>query len=99
MASHSKWPTSPLLAGLIRPARRAGKRKAACFVYQDMADFLNGTVLVPFLLLAGAVFSKFMLEETLRSDKMFLGIGGGVGLRFALKGYFNGEGTILLTGV
>lgn len=56
-----------------------------------MVDFLNGTVIIPFLLLVGAVFSKFMLEEALRSGKMFLGIGGVIGLLFVLKGYFNGE--------
>lgn len=81
-----------LLACLIRPARRAYKHKDVCFVYQDMVvDFLNGTVIIPFLLLVAAVFSKFMLEQALRSDKMFLGIGGVIGLLFVLKGYFNGE--------
>lgn len=81
-----------LLSSLIRPARRASEHSNACFDYHHMlVDFLNGIVIVPFLLLIGAVFSNAILEEALRSNKLFLGVGGVIGLSFVLRDYFSDD--------
>jgi uncharacterized membrane protein YdcZ (DUF606 family) len=76
----------------IRPIKRAVKKSGPCFALRDIVvDFLNGTVIVPFTLLIGATFSKTILEEALKSNKLFLAIGGVIGLLFVLREYFHGE--------
>lgn len=73
----------------IRPFRRLLEKKYPCFNLRDtVVDFLNGTVIVPFALLVGATFSKVMLEEALNSNKLFLTIGGVIGLMFVFREYF-----------
>lgn len=74
---------------LIRPIRRWIKHTPTCFTFQETAlDFLNGTVVVPFLLLIGAVFSKDLLRAVLDTNKLFLAVGGFIGLVFVVRDYF-----------
>jgi uncharacterized membrane protein len=76
----------------IRPTKRAFKKKVACFTYRDMVvDFLNGTIIVPFFLLVGAAFSSTLLEEALKTNKLFLAVGGVIALLFVFKEYANGD--------
>lgn len=78
------------LSVFFRPLRRKLRNKERCFVFHDVVvDFLNGTVIVPFLLLIGATFSKELLDEALRTDKVFFAIGGGIALLFVLREYVN----------
>lgn len=81
-----------VLSCFIRPIRRRIKKFDQCFSYDKMViDFLNGTVLVPFALLVGAIFSKTLLEEAMKSSKLFLAIGGIIGLFFVIREYLNGD--------
>lgn len=73
----------------IRPIRRFLTKKLPCFTLRDLVvDFLNGTVVVPFMLLVGATFSKAILDAALKSNKLFLTIGGVIGLFFVFREYF-----------
>lgn len=76
----------------IRPVKRAFKKNGDCFDFRDIViDFMNGTVIIPFCLLVGTAFSKAILEEALKSNKLFLAIGGVIGLLFVLREYFHGD--------
>lgn len=76
----------------IRPIKRAFKKTGPCFALRDIiVDFLNGTVIVPFVLLIGATFSNTILEAALKSNKLFLTIGGIIGLLFVVREYLNGD--------
>lgn len=75
-----------LLAILIRPARNLLRGLPAQVSYRDaVVDFLNGTAIVPFLLLVGSVFSKQILEEALKTNKLALAYGGVIGLLFIVR--------------
>jgi len=77
---------------LVRPIRRKIKGAPHCFAFHDVVvDFLNGTVIVPFLLLIGATFSKELLEEALKTDKVFFAVGGLIALSFVVREYTNGD--------
>ena len=77
---------------IIRPVRRYLANGNPCFNLRDaVVDFLNGTVIVPFALLVGATFSNAILQEALNSNKLFLTIGGVIGLMFVFREYFRGE--------
>ena len=79
---------------MLRPIRRALKKDFAgdCFTLRDVVvDFLNGTVLVPFTILIGTTFSKGMLKEALETNKLFLAIGGAIGLMFVIREFLNEE--------
>jgi uncharacterized membrane protein YdcZ (DUF606 family) len=81
-----------ILTCFLRPARRLMKKTSPCFSYDKLVvDFLNGTVLVPFFLMVGAIFSKSILDEAVKSNKLFMAIGGVIGLFFVFREYFNGE--------
>jgi len=73
----------------IRRIRRGAKPYGAC---ERMAlDMLEGTIIIPFLLLVGSVFSSVLLAEALRTSKLFMGVGGLIGLLFVLRDYFVGD--------
>ena len=72
----------------IKPVRRYIAKKRPLMVFQNIPfDFLNGTVIVPFLSIIGSVFSKDLLEEAVHSKKLFFAMGGFVALLFVLKEY------------
>ena len=76
------------LSCMIRPARRkfTGEFPGQCFnVRSIVIDFLNGTVVVPFLILIGTAFSKEMLKEALETNKIFFAIGGFIALVFVVR--------------
>ena len=77
---------------LIRPIRRkfTKSRPAQCFNVQNVvADFLNGTVIVPFLILIGTAFSKELLKEALETNKLFFAFGGFISLIFIAREFLN----------
>jgi hypothetical protein len=75
-----------ILAVLIRPIRRKIANVKPCFTLRDsVVDFLNGTVVVPFLLLVGSVFSTAVLNEALKANKVAMAIGGVIGLLFIFR--------------
>lgn len=77
---------------LLRPAKRLFKKTGPCFIFNNIiVDFLNGVAVVPFLVLIGSTFSSGLLAETLKLNKLFLTIGGIIGLLFILKEIINGE--------
>lgn len=47
-------------------------------------DFLNGTTLVPFLLMTGAAFYEPLLEALKETNRVFLGIAGVMGFLFVI---------------
>jgi hypothetical protein len=80
------------LACLIRPLRRVRRHTTPTFTFTTGAvDLLSGTAIVPFFLLIGSVFSSELLEATLRSDRLFLALGGSIGLMVVVRGYFVGD--------
>lgn len=73
-------------AMFIRPVKRLFSYTRPCFTYRDcVTDFLNGSTLVPFLLLVGSVMSSALLEEALRTNKMFMALAGVIGVLFGLR--------------
>lgn len=77
---------------LIRPVRRAWNKTGECFTANNLIiDFLNGTVVVPFILMIGSAFSLAVMQEALKTNKLFLAIGGVIGLIFVVREFFNGE--------
>jgi hypothetical protein len=61
-----------ILICLIKPIQRFSTKLEPCFTVRDIVlDFLSGTVIVPFLLLIGSTFSQHLLEEALKSNKVF----------------------------
>jgi len=69
----------------IRPIRRRFKGYKPCFdVRSCTKDLFNGVALVPLLLLIAAVFSKEIMQEALQTNKVFMAIGGCVGVIFVL---------------
>jgi hypothetical protein len=76
---------------LIRPIRRMCRHVPPLPGFTTIAvDLLPGTAIVPFVLLIGSVFSSELLEATLRSNRLFLALGGVVGLMVVVRGYFVG---------
>jgi hypothetical protein len=47
-------------------------------------DFLNGTAVVPFVLMIGSVISPTLFEFLQQTNMVFMGIAGGIGLLFVL---------------
>ena len=83
-----------LAAILVRPLRRKFKDESPCFVLRDVVvDFLNGTVIVPFLLLVGSVFSPVLMQEALKLNRVGFAIGGVIGLLFVLRELFANSGS------
>jgi hypothetical protein len=80
-------------ACIVRPIKRKWtKSKLPCFDSRDViVDFLNGTVIVPFCLLVGSTFSHEVLEEAIKSNKLFFSICGVIALIFVVKELINGE--------
>jgi hypothetical protein len=79
-----------LLTCLIKPVKRVIRKRSACFTLRDLTfDFLNGTVIVPFLLLIGSTFSKVLLQEAIETNKLFFAIGGVIGLLIVSREYLN----------
>ncbi|MDN2697641.1 hypothetical protein O0882_15055 [Janthinobacterium sp. SUN073] len=77
---------------MVRPIRRAIRKTGSCFTVNNIIlDFLNGTVLVPFCLLIGATFSTAIFEEALKSNRLFLTVGGFIGLIFVVREFINGD--------
>lgn len=77
---------------LVRPIRRRWSKKGPCFTANNLIiDFLNGTVLVPFALMIGSAFSQGILEEALKTNRLFLTVGGVIGLIFVVREFINGE--------
>jgi uncharacterized membrane protein YdcZ (DUF606 family) len=75
-----------LLAVFIKPTKRRWSNQLPAFNFRDaVVDFLNGTVIVPFLLLIGSVFSKHILAEALATNKVALAYGGVIGLFFIFR--------------
>lgn len=86
--------TVAFLSCLIRPIRRKLniKFEGVCFTRDDLiADFLNGTVLVPFLVLISTAFSREMMAVALETNKLFFGIAGGVGLIYILREFLSNK--------
>ena len=78
-----------ILICLIKPFKRFTEKFKPCFTFRDLVlDFLSGTVIVPFLLLIGSTFSQRLLDEALRSNKIFFSVGGFIGLIFVLREVF-----------
>jgi hypothetical protein len=81
------------LSCFYRPTRRliknlANSTKNPCWVHQNvLVDFLNGAVIVPLCVLIGACFSKELLDEVVKTEKVFLAIAGVAALLFVLKEY------------
>ncbi|HEX9172556.1 MAG TPA: hypothetical protein VF861_07835 [Telluria sp.] len=81
-----------MLSCLIRPTRRYFRHAKPHFTYDKLVvDFLNGTVLVPFFLMVGAVFSQPLLQQVLRTNKLFMAVGGVIGLFFVLREYLKSD--------
>jgi hypothetical protein len=75
-----------VIAVLIRPIRRRYRGLKADFTLRDsVIDFLNGTVIVPFLLLVFSVFSSAVLQEALKANKVAMAAGGVIGLLFIFR--------------
>lgn len=77
---------------LVRPIRRKldSTYTGPCFTRDDaIIDFLNGTVLVPFLVLIGTAFSKEMLAMALETTKLFFAIAGGVGFIYIFREFLS----------
>jgi hypothetical protein len=49
---------------------------------QIVIDVLNGASLVPFVLLVGCVLSTDLLKSALETSRVFMGIGGLIGIIF-----------------
>ena len=80
-----------IVAVFVRPARRRVRKKLPLFATREcVIDFLNGAALVPFLLLAGSMFSSELLQEVLKA-KFSMGLAGGVGSLFILGEIFSSE--------
>lgn len=47
-------------------------------------DFLNGTAVVPFILMLGSVLSPTLFEYLQQTNMVFMGIAGGIGLVFVV---------------
>ena len=77
---------------LIRPTRRAYRKSGPCFTANNIiVDFLNGTVIVPFLLMLGSAFSQAVLQDALKTNKLYLAIGAVIGLTFIFREFINGD--------
>jgi hypothetical protein len=73
------------LAVLIRPIRHLIGGKRPCFTRRaTMVDFMNGVVVVPFVLLVLASMSSKMLDEVVKTNRFFLAIAGVIGLIFVI---------------
>lgn len=75
-------------AMLIRPLRCMLRGDPAWNRQHVVTDFLNGSSLVPFVLIVGSTFWSWMLDEALKS-KVSLSLAGGVGLFFVMAEVLN----------
>jgi len=81
-----------VLVCFIRPLRHARRHESQNLTFGRVAaDLFSGTTIVPFILLICSVFSSVILEATLQSNKLALGLGGVIGLMFVVRGYFVGD--------
>ena len=72
-------------AAFIRPIRRKLTSSALKSDRKELgADFLNGTALVPFFVMVMAVLSSDIMKMAMAGDRLFLGVGGVLGLIFVL---------------
>lgn len=70
---------------MIRPVRRMCTGRKPYFTrLAAMVDFMNGVVIIPFLLLIFAAISQTLLEEVIKTNKIFLAVAGVIGLIFVL---------------
>ena len=80
---------SAVASPLVKPCRRMWLRKfrpetdiRKWTQGECVADVLNGASLVPFVLLVGCVVSSELLKTALETSKVFMGIGGLIGIVF-----------------
>lgn len=77
---------------LIRPLKRNIKGQTPCWKLNDcVKDFLNGSTLVPFVLLIGSVMSSKVLAEALQTNKVSMALAGMIGLLFILRELFSND--------
>lgn len=70
-----------LLASAIRPVRHKIRHGQFVVTYRDgVTDVLSGASILPFLLMIGAVFSSDVLKQALNTNKLYMAIGGIIGL-------------------
>jgi hypothetical protein len=75
-----------LAAMFLRPLRRKLNKHPNCFSMRDcVVDFLNGSTIVPFLLLVMSVMSTRLLHEALQTNKLSMGIAGVIGFIFIAR--------------
>ena len=74
-----------LMPPLVRVLKKCLSKTNPYFVReQAVNDMLNGVMLVPFLMMAGSVFSSEIMTQLVSSAKITLAIGGVAGLFFVL---------------
>jgi len=70
-----------LLASAIRPIRHKIRHGEFVVTFRDsVTDVLSGASILPFLLMIGAVFSSDLLKQALNTNKLYMAIGGLIGL-------------------
>src|SRR4051794_39523094 len=82
---------SAIIAPFVKPARMTYHKwrgeEVAPFAFdrnQIVVDVLNGASLIPFLLLIGCVLSTDLLKAALETSRVFMGIGGLIGVIFVV---------------
>lgn len=81
-----------IVSTCIRPIRRLLRHKSGVIVYRDLIiDFFSGMIIVPLLVLIGAVFSQDLLLEAIRSEKVYFAAAGIVSLLFVLRELGTGD--------
>jgi len=74
----------------IKPMLRRRLNISPRWVHRDaINDFLTGASIVPFALLLGAIFNKWILDQLIQGSKVSLGLAGGIGVMFVLKELFS----------
>jgi hypothetical protein len=70
---------------LVRPTRRRLTGSDVKTNRQELGtDFLNGATLVPFGAMILSVLSSDILRTAMEGDRLFFGVGGGLGLIFVI---------------
>lgn len=76
---------------LVKPLKRWIKKRQPYFESRSLSvDFLNGATVPTFMLLIGSVVSSKILDETIKSAKLSLGLAGFLGLVFILREILTG---------
>jgi hypothetical protein len=80
------------MTAAYRPLRRWRCGTTPWFVRSEViVDILNGTALVPFILMVGSVFSSELMHQLIGSTRLTMGVGGALGAVFVLGEILNNK--------